>query len=342
MFADAGDAIDAAIAAQRGLQAEPWGDTGSLRVRMGVHTGSAEQRDGDYYGPAVNQAARLMGIAHGGQIVCSGVVAELVGGHVELADLGAHRLRDVESAVRVFQIVAPGLESQFPPLALAGCLSLEPAPRDGRIRGPHGRRHRGREGARRGPGGVDRRDGRRGQDPPGVAGRLRSCCPSSRMACGGASWPACAIPTPSPKRSPPRSGYAPSQGVSLADGLAGFFRHKQLLLVLDNCEHLLGAVAGFVRAMSEEAPQLSVLATSREALGIQGERVYPLPPLELPVDTSPFEVEESEAGALFATRAREARADVQVMPTTPPRSPTCARASTPTRWRSNSPPRARP
>src|SRR5207302_938981 len=102
-------------------------------------------------------------------------------------------------------------------------------------------------------------------------------------------------------------GYAPSQGVTVADGLTAFFRHKQLLLVLDNCEQVLGAVAAFVRAMRTEAPQLSVLVTSREALAIQGEQIYPLPPLELPLDTSPFEVEESEAGALFATRARDAR-----------------------------------
>ena len=99
--------------------------------------------------------------------------------------------------------------------------------------------------------------------------------------------------------------YAPSLGVSTAEGLAGFFRHKHLLLVLDNCEHLLAAVGGFVRAMGEEAPQLSVLATSREALGIRGERAYLLPALELPVDASPFSVEMSEAGALFTTRARE-------------------------------------
>ena len=103
-------------------------------------------------------------------------------------------------------------------------------------------------------------------------------------------------------------GYAPSQGVSLADGLAGFFRHKHLLLVLDNCEHLLSAVAGFVRAMSEEAPQFSVLVTSREALSIQGERTYPLAPLDLPVDASPSSVEQSAAGSLFADpRPRSAR-----------------------------------
>ena len=107
-------------------------------------------------------------------------------------------------------------------------------------------------------------------------------------------------------------GYTPSMGVSLADGLTAFFRHKQLLLVLDNCEHLLGPVAAFVRATTAEAPQLAVLATSREALAIQGEQIYPLPPLELPLDTSPFEVEESEAGALFATRAREARPSFDV------------------------------
>ena len=115
-FADASDAIDAAVAAQRVLVTEPWDDTGELRVRMGVHTGSAERRGSDYYGPAVNQAARLMGIAHGGQIVCSAVVAELIDDEIELIDLGAHQLRDVESTVRVFQILAPGLESQFPPL----------------------------------------------------------------------------------------------------------------------------------------------------------------------------------------------------------------------------------
>ncbi len=101
--------------------------------------------------------------------------------------------------------------------------------------------------------------------------------------------------------------YSPSPGVALLDGLGGFFRHKQLLLVLDNCEHLVDAVASFVRTMTENAPGLSVLMTSREAVAIRGERTYALPPLELPVDASPFEVEASEAGALFVARAREAR-----------------------------------
>jgi predicted ATPase len=82
--------------------------------------------------------------------------------------------------------------------------------------------------------------------------------------------------------------------------------------VLDNCEHLLGGVGGFVRAMGESASQLSVLATSREALGIHGERAYPLRALEVPADASPFSVESSEAGALFAARARDARSSFLV------------------------------
>ena len=116
VFAVPSAAVDAAVAAQRSLHAEAWGDIGSLRVRIGLHAGAATLRDGDYDGTVVNQAARLMGTAHGGQIVCSGAVAELLGDHVELLDLGAHRLRDLEAAMRVFQVVAPGLERRFPPL----------------------------------------------------------------------------------------------------------------------------------------------------------------------------------------------------------------------------------
>lgn len=101
VFALARDAIDAAIASQAALGSQPWRDTGPLRVRIGVHTGSAEQRDGDYHATTVNQAARLMGAAHGGQIVCSGVVAALVADRYELIDMGLHRFRDLETALRV-------------------------------------------------------------------------------------------------------------------------------------------------------------------------------------------------------------------------------------------------
>lgn len=95
-FAVAHDAIDAAVAAQLALASEPWSETGPLLVRMGVHSGPAELRDGDYYGTAVNRAARLMSAAHGGQIVVSLATEELVHDRgVELLDLGEHALRDL-------------------------------------------------------------------------------------------------------------------------------------------------------------------------------------------------------------------------------------------------------
>jgi class 3 adenylate cyclase len=108
-FAIASNAVDAAIAAQLALGSEAWGDaTGPLRVRMGVHTGAAEIRDGDYYGTARNRAARIMSVAHGGQIVVSRATEELVqDSAVELADLGEHALRDLARPEPVFQVVHP-------------------------------------------------------------------------------------------------------------------------------------------------------------------------------------------------------------------------------------------
>src|SRR5436190_12483692 len=97
-FADPHAAVQAATEAQVALKAEPWVDTGALRVRMGIHTGPAEPRAGDYYGTALNRAARLMSVAHGGQVVVSLTTEELlrdVAADVELVDLGQHRLRDL-------------------------------------------------------------------------------------------------------------------------------------------------------------------------------------------------------------------------------------------------------
>ena len=209
VFADANDAIGTAVAAQRALDAETWGDTGAIRVRMGVHTGTAEGRGGDYYGPAVNQAARLMGIAHGGQIVCSGVVAELVDGDAELVDLGPHRLRDVETPLRVFQVVAQGLETQFPPLTSLDVphsnLPLEIGSFVGRIDDVTVVVKAFADAATwcrsSGWAASARRDWR--------CGSPRSCCPTTPTACGGASSPPCVIPTASPTRSPPRWATRP-------------------------------------------------------------------------------------------------------------------------------------
>jgi class 3 adenylate cyclase len=119
-FAIAGDATAAAVDAQGELSAEAWSLPEPLRVRMGLHTGHAEIRDGDYYGPAVNRAARVAAAAHGGQIVMSHATEKLVCDElpvgVELLDLGEHRLRDLSRAERVFQVRAAGLQEEFPAL----------------------------------------------------------------------------------------------------------------------------------------------------------------------------------------------------------------------------------
>ena len=132
-FATARDALDAAVAAQLALTAEPWASTGRLRARMGVHTGEAQRREGDYYGTALNRAARIMSAGHGDQIVLSRATEELVGealpGGCALIDLGEHRLRDLGRPEALFQLAHPDLRRDFAPLrsldAFPGNLPLQ-------------------------------------------------------------------------------------------------------------------------------------------------------------------------------------------------------------------------
>ena len=120
VFRRADDAIGAAIDAQRATVTEPWGDDVDLLVRMGLHAGTSEERGRDYYGSAVNRAARLTAVGHGGQVLVSRAVEELVGDRldesVELVSLGEHGLRDLHQPMDIFQVVAPGLPSVFPAL----------------------------------------------------------------------------------------------------------------------------------------------------------------------------------------------------------------------------------
>ena len=174
--------------------------TGPLRVRMGLHTCEAELRDGDYYGSAVNRAARLMSVAHGGQIVVSAATSELLrGGSVELVDLGDHRLRDLGEPERVFQIAHPELEREFPALQsvdeLPGNLPVQPNAFVGRARVDRadrraGRRHRG---------GHAHRTGRCGKDEARLTGRGRASSPSSPTARGWWTSRRCTPPNASPR-----------------------------------------------------------------------------------------------------------------------------------------------
>ena len=179
-FADADDAIASAYEAQTALIAHPWTGIGALRARMAVHTGVADERDGDYFGNAVNRAARLMAIGHGGQVLVSQATAGLLRGAQGLRDLGEHRLRDLAQPERVYQLVAEGLPDDFPSASVPRGTADQPAGGAHRLRGPGARRpHRGPTPPRA-PGG-DAHGGRWGrQDPARHAGGRRGHRPLPR------------------------------------------------------------------------------------------------------------------------------------------------------------------
>src|SRR5919112_3901114 len=139
-FLTAPDALETALQTQRRLLSTEWEHIGPLRVRMALHTGAAEERDGDYFGPPVNRVARLMSAAHGGQVLLSLPAQELVRDQLptrtSLRDLGEYRLKDLFRPERIFQLLAPGLPSEFPPLrsldAYRNNLPLQPTPLIGR------------------------------------------------------------------------------------------------------------------------------------------------------------------------------------------------------------------
>jgi len=139
-FRTAPDALEATLEIQRRLLSSEWEGTGPLRVRMALHTGAAEERDGDYFGPPLNRVARLMSTAHGGQVLLSLPAQELVRDQLPaettLRDLGEHRLKDLFRPERVFQLLATGLPSEFPTLrtleAYRNNLPLQPTPLIGR------------------------------------------------------------------------------------------------------------------------------------------------------------------------------------------------------------------
>jgi predicted ATPase/class 3 adenylate cyclase len=310
VFASAEEALAAATAGQVALAAESFDETGPLRVRMGIHTGVGEQRGGDYFGPVLNRAARLMAVGHGGQVLCSRVTADLVRdglpSAVGLIDLGEHQLRDLGQPERLYQVTHAGLRHRFPPLR---SVDAHPSNLPQDLSGFVGRAQemaavRDALGAARlvsivGVGGVGKT-----RLAIQAGSELVSEFVDGVWLCELASL---GDPEMVPEVVAAAVGYVPPQGTSFDEGLTRFFAHKQLLLILDNCEHLLDAVARFVATTSKVAASLSVVVTSREPLGVRGEQVFPLAPLDLPAGDNPTSVLTAEAGALFSLRAGEAR-----------------------------------
>jgi predicted ATPase/class 3 adenylate cyclase len=317
VFGSAAEAVRACLAAQRGLVEEPWPETGVLRVRMGLHSGEAQQRGNDYFGPAVIRSARIMAVGHGGQVLLSAASAALVADQLPdgaaLVDLGAHRLKDLGRPEELFQLVHPALPQDFPPLAAPdrrpNNLPTQTTTFIGReLELREIRAHIERESVRlltlTGPGGtgktrlalrvaadeIDRFD-------DGVFFIDLSAFRDAQAVMAGIAR---------------TIGLTETADQSLLDELKRQLHDQHVLLVLDNFEQVMEAAPTAVELLSD-CPGLKLLVTSREALHVRGEQLYAVPPLSLPKAAGEradlAELAGYEAVQLFVERAQAVKAD---------------------------------
>ena len=260
-----------------------------LHIRCGLHCAAEEARDNDFYGPEVNRAARIMGVAHGGQMLVSAAVAQALRHQlpsgVQLKDLGDVRLRDLSRPERLWQVLAPPLRVDFPALR-----SLAATPNN--LTQPLNR-FVGREPVLAqlralllqhrlvtlfGTGGIgkSRLSAQLGADlidhyPDGVWFIELAPLQDTRQAAGRVAQAVASV-----------LGVKEEPGRSVTDALQHFVADRQLLLILDNCEHVLGAAAALAKTLLQAGPRTTVLATSREVLRVAGELAYPVPALTVP------------------------------------------------------------
>jgi predicted ATPase/class 3 adenylate cyclase len=284
-FRTASDALAAALAAQLALNAQDWGELESLRVRMALHVGSAEARNGDYAGPALNRVARLLAIGHGGQTLVSQTLYDLVQGAapegVTLRDLGAHGLRDLLEPVRVYEVLHPALPADFPTLRSLAALPNNLPPQLTSFVG----REKEMAEIKRLLGGT------RLLTLTGAGGSGKT-----RLALQAAAdlleefpdgvWfielATLAEPGLVSQTVASALGVREQTGRAIADTLAEHLKSRTLLLVLDNCEHLLEGCAKLAALLLRSCPGIKLLATSREPLGVVGEVSWSVPPLSVP------------------------------------------------------------
>jgi predicted ATPase/class 3 adenylate cyclase len=300
-FQRSADAVIAAVDAQRALQAEPWPEGAELRVRMGLHTGEADERDGDYLGPPLNRAARLMAAAHGGQTVISEATAVVLGqvSGIGLVDLGSHRLRGLVHATHVYGVKADGVDWLDLPLAtLEATRGNLPRPATEWF-GPVAELNRWVSGLRQrrlvtftGPGGV---------------GKTRLAVEVGALVAGefpDGVWMVELAPVAEREAvhaaAASTLGVLPQDGMTLLMAILDWLEGRRLLLILDNCEHVLEPATELVKAVVAASGAVTVIATSREPLGVAGEQVVPIPSLGA-----------SDGVDLFCDRARLADASQQ-------------------------------
>lgn len=309
-FSSPSDAVAAAVAAQQALARDDWSGVGGLAVRMSVHTGEASQRDGDYFGPALNRAARIMDVAHGGQVLVSGVTADLLADagppDVSLVDLGEHRLRDLVEVERLHQVLAPGLGRDFPRVRSLDAFDHNlPLQRTSFV-------------------------GRR-TDVAELLDRLAKAPLVTLTGIGGAGKTRLALEAAAASLDRHPGGvffvdlsgigdgalvastvavalklqHGASTSVTTADDLGkvlSFLSARRALLVIDNCEHLIDDCAELVDEVLAGCPDVTVLATSREPLALDGEHVFAVG--SLPIDGA-----DGDAVSLFHERAEAVSRD---------------------------------
>jgi predicted ATPase len=286
-FASPGSAVDAAVAAQKALE---------LPVRMGLATGEAELRDGDYFGAVLSRAARVMAAGNGGQILLTETTAGLLTG-VDLLDLGPRRLRDVSVPVGVFQVRAAGLCTEFPPLR-----ALDPTPgnlpravtsfigRESEVAEIEAAVRSHQLVTLTGVGGVGKT-----RLALEVAAQLADEFPD-----GVWFFELAAVTDPAavPDAVAAVLGITQQPGKTVSESVAAALEGRVRLLVIDNCEHVLDAAADLIEAILAHSATVRVLATSREGLGVADEQLWPVPSLNVEAGT------DSAAVSLFAERAQ--------------------------------------
>jgi predicted ATPase/DNA-binding SARP family transcriptional activator len=322
-FPTAGAALGAAVAGQLALASAEWNAARPLQVRMAVHAGAAEHRAGNYFGPTLNRTARLLATAAGGQIVCSEAAAHLTDdgrpSGIELVDLGEHRLADLGRPERVFQVTHAGLRADFPPLR---SLDVKRHNLPAALTSFIGRRREQEEvAALLGQARLVTLTGIGGTGKTRLAVAVAAGA-AERFADG--VWLAELAPLRDPSlvvsAVVAALGLLPGelvrQGQSLERALCDHLARRRLLLVLDNCEHLVEAAAALVHAILASCPDVTILTTSVAVLGVPGEVVYRVPPLALPppADAGLDELTAADAVALFCERARAIEPGFELTP----------------------------
>jgi predicted ATPase len=286
VFASAPEAVAAAVEVQSGV---------GLPVRMGLHTGEAESRDGDYFGPTLNRAARVMDAGHGGQVLVSAATAGLLLG-VDLVDLGEHQLKGLETPERIFQVGFGEFPALRTPRPMVGNLPVELSTFVGRMEEVKLL--------------AEELEGHRLVTLIGVGGTgktrlaIETGMSVSELFVDGCWIVELAMVTVDeavPFAFAAGLGMTAPPDGDVVDHLVARLRHKRCLMVVDNCEHLLAAAADAVERIVAACPHVVVLATSREPLMVRGERLVPVPSLT-----------GEEAERLFLERARDEAPDLMM------------------------------